>query len=64
MGQSRPHTAECVYRTELRIVWKKKKNSSSGFPCLDCFAWDAERKTTSFGLNLVVVLQGLQNEKV
>jgi len=43
---------------------KIKKNSSSDFLCLDCFARVAGRKTTSFELNLVAMLLGLQNEKV
>ena len=46
-------------------MWKKrKKNSLSGFPRLDCFAKVAGRKATFSGLNFVAVLLDLQKEKV
>jgi len=36
---------------------KEKKNSLSGFPCLDCFARVTGRKTTSSGLTLLQLMQ-------
>ena len=60
---SGPHTAWVSVQDRPLNCVKKRKKSSSGFTCLDCFARAAGRKTISSGLSLVAMLLGLQNEK-